>query len=310
MVWLLLATAGQFLNAVVAILDKYIVSDKQMLPRPFVYAFYSCLLTSAWVLVYFLGFLPIPDFFQVPSYKNVTHPTLVVVGLAFLAAYTFFMGLVSMYDALRQADASDVMPVIGAVSALASFALNYYFLDGGLSSNFILGVVLLSFGTFLVSRARFVFPIVLLTIHSGVFFAFHYITMKGLFNETHFDNAFFWSRIGFVVFSLSLLMVPAYLEKIINQSTHTSVRAGALVVFAKVMGGIAAFMLLKATDWGEVTVVQALDGLKFVFILMIGWFLSHFFKHPAGEQIDEPRALLHKVVYVLIIVIGFVVLFL
>ena len=46
MSWLLLATIGQFINAIVAFLDKYIVSDEKVLPKPFVYAFYSCLLTG------------------------------------------------------------------------------------------------------------------------------------------------------------------------------------------------------------------------------------------------------------------------
>ena len=41
----------------------------------------------------------------------------------------------------------------------------------------------------------------------------------------------------------------------------------------KILAGIAAFMLLKATDWGDVAVVQALDGLKFVFILIFSIFL-------------------------------------
>ena len=58
MSWILLATLGQFLNAVVAILDKYIVSDEKALPRPFVYAFYSCLITGGWVLIYLIGFIP------------------------------------------------------------------------------------------------------------------------------------------------------------------------------------------------------------------------------------------------------------
>ena len=35
-------------DTIVAFLDKYIVSDEKALPKPFVYAFYSCLLTGFW----------------------------------------------------------------------------------------------------------------------------------------------------------------------------------------------------------------------------------------------------------------------
>ncbi len=311
MAWLLLATAGQFLNAIVAILDKHLVSDKGTSTatlRPFVYAFYTCLLTGAWVAVYLLGFLPFPDNFYVPSFANVQHPTLVVVSLALLAAYTFFMALVSMYDALRQADASDVMPVIGAVAGLASFAMNYYFLDGRLSPTFILGVVLLSLGTFLVSRARFDYKIALVTLHSGIFFAFHYITMKGLFIETNFDNGFFWSRIAFVGFGLSLLMVPAYLDKIKAQTSTTSRASGLLIIGTKVVAGVAAFMLLKATDWGDVTVVQALDGLKYVFIIVLSFIFASFLPE-VKEEVSDGKMLLRKLLYIALITVGFVVLF-
>jgi uncharacterized membrane protein len=309
MSWILLATFGQFLNAVVAILDKYIVSDKHAMPRPFVYAFYTCILTGAWVLVYVLGFLPLPDAWQVPTYENVTHPTLIVVALSLLAAYTLFLALVSMYDALKHSDASDVLPVIGAVSALASFGLSYYFLDGRLSQNYIIGVFLLAAGTFLVSRSRFPLKIALISLHSGIFFALHYITMKGLFNETTFDNGFFWSRIALVFFAISLLMVPAYFEKIREQTGHTTKRAGLLVFGTKMIAGVAAFLILKATDWGDVAVVQALDGLKYVFIILLSLLFVKFLPPSASDDVVEPLTLFRKIMYIAIISTGFVVLF-
>ncbi len=307
--WILLATAGQFLNAVVAVLDKYIVSDKNLLPRPFVYAFYTCLLTGSWLLVYVFGLLPLPEVLNVPTYANVEHPTLIVVALSFLAAYTMFLALVSMYDALKHADASDVMPAIGAVAAIASFVFNYYFLDGDLSNNFVAGIILLVLGTAMVSRARLTRPLIQLILHSGIFFAFHLITMKGLFLETSFDNAFFWSRVSLILFSLSLLLIPAYLELITGQTSKTSLKAGVLVVVTKVLAGIAGFMLLKATDWGDVTVVQALDGVKFVFILLLAYLLSPFLPKSASDHLRGRHTLWQKVVFVGLITVGFVILF-
>jgi drug/metabolite transporter (DMT)-like permease len=309
MTWLLLATAGQFLNAVVAILDKYIVTDKNILPRPFVYAFYTCLITGGWLIVYLFGFIPGLQQLGTPSFLNVESPSIQVVGMSFLAAYTFFMALVSMYDALKTADASDVLPVIGAVSALSSFVMSYFFLDELLSSNFIWGVCLLMIGTLLVSQLRFTKTILLLTIHSGVFFALHYIAMKGLFMETSFDDGFFWSRIAFVLFALSLLLVPSYWAKVTEQTRSTTAKGGILVLSAKILAGIAAFMLLKATDMGEVTVVQAMDGLKFAFIILISIAFGRFIPETAGENDYTPATIVRKVSLVAIITIGFVMLF-
>ncbi len=309
MAWIFLATVGQFLNAVVAVLDKYIVTDEKVLPRPFVYAFYSCLLTGFWIFVYLLAFIPGLKEIGAPSLDNVTSPTIQVVGMSFLAAYTFFMALVSMYDALKRADTSDVMPVIGAVSALATFGMSWLFLATPLSTNFIWGVALLIAGTFLVSSLRFSKKVALNTFHSGLFFALHYISMKGLFMETSFDNGFFWSRLGFVIFALSLLLVPVYWDKIKSQTKETTRRGGVLIVATKVMAGVAAFMMLKATDLGDVTVVQALDGLKFVFIILLGLLLGRYTPIAAGENEFDAVTIFRKVAYVCIITVGFILLF-
>jgi uncharacterized membrane protein len=306
--WILLASAGQFLNAIVAILDKYIVSDENALPRPFVYAFYSCLLTGGWAFIYLIGVVPGLHELGAPSYKEILTPTLNVVALAFLAAYTFFMALVSMYTALKQADASNVMPIIGSVSALSAFGMSYLFLDASLSSNFIWGIIILAAGTLLVAQTLPKVGVIMHVAHSGLFFGLHAITMKGLFLETSFDDGFFWSRVGFVLFALSLLLVPTYYHKITEQTKGTTKKTGVIVLLTKVLAGVAAFMLLKATDIGEVSVVQALDGLKFVFILVISIVFAHYLPDSATDRDTRPGTVFRKLLFVIVIMVGFVML--
>jgi len=309
MAWILLATAGQFLNAIVAIFDKYIVSDDNVLPRPFVYAFYSCLVTGAWIFIFVLGVIPGIGILGVPSLENVRQPSIEVVAMSFLAAYSFFIALVSMYDALKRADASNAMPIIGAVSALSSFGMSYLFLDTVLHDGFIVGVILLSIGTLLVAQTLPRASVVFHVLHSGIFFALHYITMKGLFEATSFDDGFFWSRVAFVLFALSLLLVPAYFDKVKRETSKTSRKAGFIVLFAKVLAGIAAFMLLKATDMGEVSVVQALDGLRYVFILIISIAFAHWLPDSATDRDTRPDTFFRRTLYVVVILLGYVLLF-
>ena len=310
MSWLLLATLGQFINAIVAFLDKYIVSDEKVLPRPFVYAFYSCLLTGFWIIIYFLGYIPTLANLGFPTLEHVTKPTIQVVGMSFLAAYTFFMALVSMYEALRKAEAVNVMPVIGTISALATFGMSYLFLDITLTNNFIWGIIVLALGTLLVAQSVPKRDIILNLVHSGVFFALHFIAMKGLFLETNFDDGLFWSRVGFVLFALSLLLVPHYFDRINEQTKTTSARTGFLIILTKILAGVAAFLLLKATHLGDVSVVQALDGLKFVFILMITVLFSTFLPDTITKHEVRPREVFRKVLYVAIITVGYFILFL
>lgn len=309
MSWVILAAGAQLINAFVAIGDKYLVTDEKRMPKPFVYAFYTCLVTAFWLVIYFLGFIPGLADYGVPQFANIKAPTLEVVALSFFSAYTFFMALVSLYGTLKRADTSDVMPVVGAVSAIGTFGLSLFFLGGHSSPDFIWGILLLATGTFLVSHLRFTSNIALAAVHSGLFFALHYIAMKGLFVATNFDDGFFWSRIALVLFALSWLLVPSYLELIRAQGKVTTRKTGVMVFTNKILAGVASFMILKATDWGDVAAVQALDGLKFVFILVIGLALSRFLPEAAQEKDKSFRTVVRKFLYVIIICIGFVLLF-
>jgi uncharacterized membrane protein len=309
MSWIILATAGQFLNAIVAFLDKYIVTDEKVMPRPFVYAFYSCLLTGGWLIVFALGFFPSFAALGLPHVSNIATPSIQVVSMAFLTGYTFFMALVSLYTALQKSEAINVLPVVGAISAMTAFGMNYLFLDIALSANFGFGIIILSVGTLLVAQTLPKVETIVHVIHSGLFFALHFITMKGLFMETSFDDGFFWSRIGFILFALSLLLVPAYYTKIKERTSGTTARTGVIVIATKILAGVAAFMLLKATNMGDVAVVQALDGVKFVFILIITFFFGALLPNSAVEHSTRPKEVIRQFLYVFLIALGYFILF-
>lgn len=310
MTWILLATVGGFINAIVAFLDKHIVSDESIMPRPFVYAFYTCLLTGFWVLIFLAGLLPVLEEWGAPSLVDISKPDLPTIGMSFLSAYAFFIALLSMYEALRKENAVNVIPIIGAISALAAMGLGYAFLDAVLSPNFIWGIVVMALGTMLVAKSIPSRSVVLNLINSGVFFAVHYTAMKWLFNYIGFNDGFFWSRIGLMLFALSLLLIPVYFKKIRSQTKKTSSRAGMLVLVNKVLAGVAAFLVLKATDLGDVAVVQALDGLKFVFILVITEIFYRALPTTMARTSSNPVESARRVLYVSLITIGYFILFL
>ncbi len=308
--WIILTVAAQLLLTIVAIIDKYIVSDRKQVIRPFVYAFYTSLISGLWIIVYLFGDIP-GSFFDIsiPSFSNVTVPTVSIAALTLLAAYTFFMALVSLFKSLRDADASDVVPVVGAISAVTSFGLGYVFLGTQLGGNFIIGIFLLALGTALVSRYRFRWNTALTSIHAGIFFAIHYVAIKEVFNETNFDNGFFWSRIAFVVVALSMLLVPQYLVRIKEQTKESGKSKGLLIVGNKILAGISTLLILKATELGSVSVVQALGGLQFIFILFFMLFLGPRTPIECGENVTSNKEMYRKIFFVIIITLGFFTLF-
>jgi len=68
-------------------------------------------------------------------------------------------------------------------------------------------------------------------------------------------------------------------------------------------------MILKATDMGDVAVVQALDGVKFVFILLITIFFSSLLPDSAAVHVSKPSEVMRRLLYVLVIAVGYFILF-
>ncbi len=92
-----------------------------------------------------------------------------------------------------------------------------------------------------------------------------------------------------------------------NIKRHT--KTGIIIVSNKILAGIASLMLLKAIDLGDVSVVQALGGLQFAFLLIFSIFIGHTLPQICGEHCTK-KDLSSKAWAVGIIMIGFVILFL
>lgn len=308
--WLALVVIAQFLMAIVALIDKYIVTAENAIPKPLVYAFYVCALSALSIFIFFFSWIPVPFFdITIPSFANIEFPTLLIALLALVAGYSLFQALVSLFSALRESDASDVVPVVGAVSALGTFLLSYLFLGTTLSPYFFLGFISLIVGTLLMSHFRFTWHVGFLSLHAGMFFAIHYMAVKVMFVETSFDNGFFWSRMGIVFIAFSVLLVPRAYAAIRHQTGKTGTRGGVLVLLNKVIAGLASILLLKAIDLGDVAVVQALGGLQYVFLLMISIFMGSSLTYLCGEKCGH-HEILHRSFAISFIVLGFFLLFL
>jgi len=74
------------------------------------------------------------------------------------------------------------------------------------------------------------------------------------------------------------------------------------------LGGIAGIALLKATELGSVTIVQALNGLQFAFLILLSIFFGKITPLSFGEN-NTMKDVLQKTVSVSLIIIGFYFLF-
>jgi drug/metabolite transporter (DMT)-like permease len=309
--WLLIVIIAQVIYSFVALMDKYIITSKKI-QKPFFYGFFVSSLSVIPIFLYALSTFEIKiGAFAMPLMKNVGSPDVPILAMAFVAAFAGFNGLVSLYRALRLADASDVIPVVGSLSAVGTFILSFVVFAEQLSSNFLFGFVLLVLGTLLVSHFRFVGKkdVLLSTIHAGVLFALKAVMIKGMFDYTSFDDAFFWSRIGLALYLVSIVLIPRFRRKIIANTKRTKTSGGLLVVANSILGGVAAFLTLKAIELGDVTLVQALGGLQFLFLTVISFLVGWVIPKHFGEN-NTLEDILQKGIAVILIMFGFFLLFL
>jgi len=194
MTFIYIALAAQLLSAIVVLADKYLVTSNKAIQKPIVYTFYVAMLSGVVVVLLPFGVILPPNF------------TIIALSLAITAV--FIPSLFFLYKSLKTADASDVAPIMGAVSAVSAAIFSYFILSVGLTGNFFNGFVLLVAGTVFMSYFRFKGWSGMYTVLAGVLFGLSAVLFKVLFNETTFVDGFFWSRMANVAGALALLLWP------------------------------------------------------------------------------------------------------
>jgi len=292
--WLYLVIIAEFISAIVFMVDKYLVASKAV-GRPVVYAFYVGILS-----IVVLGVLP---------FGLVSIPSLDIILLSAAVAITFVSSTIFLYSSLQTADASDVAPVMGAVTAMSTLGFSVWLLNTGLPHNFLISFALLMSGTFLMSAFRFDAKATFLVIFGGILFGLSSVCLKMIFNETSFWNGFFWSRIANVAGVLALLIWPANLRAIINNAKTSKARVKYLVVGNKALAGFAFLLTLAAIKFGDVSVINALDGLHFVFLLILAFILTYALPNFFHEAVHRRHNRLKKITASALIIAGFILMF-
>ncbi len=306
MSWLTLTVLAQFLNSIVALFDKYLVTSKKV-TTPVLYVFYTGVLTCLGVLVY------VPSLFitntALPKFANVTVPDIGVLALITIAAFAQLGALHGLFSSLKKNDASDVMPVVGSFSAIFALAIGYVFQSLELPTTFVFGFALLIIGTLHISHLRFTRRVFFFTMLGGLGFALHNILLKMAIHATSFDTGFFWFSVITAVVSFGLLLFPVVRKTLGSQRKEKHIKStGAILLMNKVIAGVAGILLIKAIEIGEVSLVQALGGLQFFFLFILALLLGPITPLDFGENVSR-KDLYHKLTSISVIFLGFVLLF-
>lgn len=285
MLWLVIAVAAYLLIALEVILDKFLLSSNRV-SHPAVYAFYSGLLSSSALLFFSFGFRFI-------SWEKEV--------FSILSGIVFVYGVLALFYAIKESDASQVTPVVVATTPIVTYFLSVMFLAEHPAGRQLLGAVILIVGGLLVSldlsrrRKTTFFKGFYHAVLAGTFLAVAFTMFKHLYDHDQFINIFVWTRLGLFCGALTLLLFPLW-RRVILRSLKTFRRpqkehygSGALFVATKSLGGLGSIALNYAISLGDVTIVNALVSLEYAFVFLFEVSLAFWFpriftrtKNPLG----------------------------
>lgn len=298
MSWILIAIIAHFITALVFVVDKYLFSHTYL--RPAAYAFYAGLLGGLAILLFPFGFSILP-FGQ--------------IIISFIAGFSFVLAVFFFYKSVQLGEVSRIIPIIGGLVPIFTFILTYFILDERLVFNQLIAFSLLVLGGIIMAwprkKARLVsgvvkFPLIKrlpLAILAALFFASSYVLTKYIFIEQPFINGFIWIRLGGVLGAGFLFLLPSTRRIILQTSQKIKLKTGELAIFNKVLSGLAFILLNYAIFLGSVVLVNALQGIQYIFLLVVALFLSKKFPQILKEQINH-SAILQKVIALIFIGLG------
>jgi len=314
--WLLVTIGGYLINAGVYTADKFLLSKK--IHSSISYAFF----VGIWS-IFNLALLPLA--FWVPDMRQ--------LSIDLLAGMLFLVALVAWYKALHQSEATRVVPIVGALTPIFSLMLSYIFLNEFFTQQQMLAFLILIAGGVLISvketrmyvwRAvaerikniignllghisaeyrptrRLFFNSIL----SALCFASYYVLIKFIYIEQPFIGSFVWSRLGTFLGCIVILFVPSW-KKLIAEHQKNARQPKNLAFFlaVRIVAALAFIMLNWAISLGSVAMVNALQGVQFLFLIIIVLIISSKYPHILKEELGR-GVLAQKFIGVVLISIG------
>jgi len=133
--------------------------------------------------------------------------------------------------------------------------------------------------------------------------------MKYLFLNESFFNVFIWSRGGLFLAGLSFALSSDFRNEIIAGSKSLKrPRASASIVINKIFGALGALSIFFAISRGPAALVNALQGLQYAFLFLIGVSLSLWLPSLIEESLS-PKAIMQKIFGMFMVSLGIFILY-
>lgn len=302
--WLIVAIFAYLILALVNLADKFLL-DK-IVPSAKTYTF----------LVSILGLMVL-----VIAPWTLHWPGIYWFIINLLVGAIFPFALLLLYRALKLGDTSKIIPLIGGAIPIFTIALSMLFLGDSFSLRQWLAIALLICGTVVMalmpaghslwSQMMLWFGLVkaknreaiMTAIGAGLLFALFFVGTKYTYQSQEFLSAFIWVRIGTFLAGFSLLLSKEQRHEIIHGLKKIHGGKGLLLFANQAIAAIGFLLQNYAIFLGSVALVNALQGVQYAFLLVLGALISVFYPDLLKENIST-KVIVQKFSAVILISIG------
>ncbi|MBI2628107.1 MAG: hypothetical protein HYW71_01560 [Candidatus Niyogibacteria bacterium] len=294
--WIIFAVLAYFGLALSVVFDKLLL--EKYIPRPYLYAAY-------------VGLLGFYGWFLAPFGFSFDNLTLSAALFSVLSGLMFIFALIFFYWSVQRDEISRIAGLTGAFSAvLIWFFVNRLKLES-LGQTEILAFSLLILGGVLMSFRRGYFRFSVKTLFLGalasLFFAFSLILIKIAYSKTGFLNAYILGRSGEFLAGLLFLTVSSVRRDIFSNLKSAGKNGVAIFLGNKILAAGSFLLLNYAVLLGKISLIQAMQGLQYVFVLVLALIASFKMPQIFKEEIGF-SAILQKGFAVLMIIAGIILL--
>jgi drug/metabolite transporter (DMT)-like permease len=293
MLWLIVILSSYFLLAAVHLVDKYLLGER--IPSSKVYTFYIQL-SGIFVLV------------LVPFGFLVVLKTADII-LALIAGVFHTLAMFVLLTGLKNFEASRIIPAIGAFLPLFTFSFILIYGGGSLAFLDIIIFLLLLLGAFLITWQRkkaISFKALKISALAAFLFALYFILIKFVYLSQPFISGLIWIRVGAALAALCFLFFREVREDLFKGPKIAQKKNWAIVLPNQAVGGVAAVLqnwAIALAPFVYLGIINALEGIKYVFLLIFAILVSLKFPNILKEEISK-EVVLQKIIAILFIGAG------
>lgn len=254
--WLLIAVAAYLVMALSQVIDK---------------ALLNVVFRNSRAYAALVGLLGLLAFFLLPwTTGSLSLPVFI---LAFIGGACFIGALVPFLSALQGDQATRVIPFVGALVPLATFAFETIFLGAAFRTQDIVALGLLVIGAVVLTLSKTTGRRSWLALAKGgaaaILFAGSFVVSKYLYTQTSFLTGFVWMRLGGLLVSAWLIYQRPVRNELLRlwKTQRRSLLGGYLGNQA--VSGVGFFLQGLAISKGTATLVSAVQGVQYAVLVVL-----------------------------------------